>query len=229
MDKPETVTKPVYQQIAIDIASRIANGEFPEGKKISGRSTLAGQYNVSPETIRRSVSLLEDMKIVSVTHGSGILVESMDLSMNFINQFKEVDSITGVKNSINQLMKQREQLDNKLNQYLDRILDYTVRFKTSNPFAPLEVEIPEKSHVIGKAIGEVNFWQNTGGTIIAIKRGDELILSPGPYMTFQDKDVFVMVGDEEAYDRVRRYIYDFVETDHKKPSDKASLDQDAAK
>ena len=38
-----------------------------------------------------------------------------------------------------------------------------------------------------------------------------------------------MVGDEEAYDRVRRYIYDFVETDHKKPSDKASLDQDAAK
>ena len=178
MDKPGKVTKPVYQQIAIDIASRIANGEFPEGTKISGRSTLAGQYNVSPETIRRSVSLLEDMKIVSVTHGSGILVESMDLSMNFINQFKEVDSISGIKNSINELMKQREELDNKLNQYLDRILDYTVRFKTSNPFAPLEVEIPEKSHVIGKAIGEVNFWQNTGATIIAIKREDELSCPP---------------------------------------------------
>lgn len=212
-EKVEKVIRPVYQQIAIDIASRIANREFPEGTRISGRSTLAGQYNVSPETIRRSVSLLEDMNIVSVTHGSGILVESMENSMSFINQFREVDSITGIKNSINEIMLERQALDNKLTQYLDRILDYTVRFKTSNPYAPLEVEIPEQSHVIGKAIGEINFWQNTGATIIAVKRGDELILSPGPYMTFQDKDAFVMVGDEESYDRVRRYIYDFVDTD----------------
>ena len=213
--KTEKVTKPVYQQIAIDIASRIANGEFPEGTRISGRSTLAGQYNVSPETIRRSVSLLEDMKIVSVTHGSGILVESMERSMGFINQFKEVDSISGIKTAINDILQQREELDRKLRESLDRVLDYTVRFKTSNPFAPLEVEIPEQSHLIGKAIGEVNFWQNTGATIIAIKREDELILSPGPYMTFQDKDAFVMVGDEEAYDRVRHYIYDFVDPDGK--------------
>lgn len=178
MKKPDKVTKPVYQQIAIDIASRIANGEFPEGSRISGRSTLAGQYNVSPETIRRAVSLLEDMKIVAVTHGSGILVESMDLSMDFINQFKEVDSISGIKASINDILKQREELDQKLRQSLDRVLDYTVRFKTSNPFAPLEMDIPERSRLIGKAIGEVNFWHNTGATIIAIKREDELILSP---------------------------------------------------
>ena len=211
MKKTEKITKPVYQQIAIDIASRIANGEFPEGSRISGRSTLAGQYNVSPETIRRSVSLLEDMKIVSVTHGSGILVESMDLSMNFINQFKEVDSISGIKQAINEILEQREELDKKLRESLDRVLDYTVRFKTSNPFAPLEVEIPEQSHLVGKAIGEINFWQNTGATIIAIKRKDELILSPGPYMIFEDKDTFVMVGDEDSYDRVRHYIYDFVD------------------
>ncbi len=217
-DKHEKVTRPVYQQIAIDIAARIANGEFPEGSRISGRSTLAGQYNVSPETIRRSVSLLEDVKIVTVTHGSGILVESMENSMSFINQFKEADSISGIKNSINEIMEQRQELDNKLNQHLDRILDYTVRFKTSNPYAPLEVEIPEQSHLIGKAIGEINFWQNTGATIIAVKRGEELILSPGPYMTFQDKDAFVMVGDEESYDRVRRYIYDFVDIEDPKES-----------
>lgn len=211
MKKTEKITKPVYQQIAIDIASRIANGEFPEGSRISGRSTLAGQYNVSPETIRRSVSLLEDMKIVSVTHGSGILVESMDLSMNFINQFKQVDSISGIKQAINEILEQREELDKKLKESLDRVLDYTVRFKTSNPFAPLEVEIPEQSHLVGKAIGEINFWQNTGATIIAIKRKDELILSPGPYMIFEDQDTFVMVGDEDSYDRVRHYIYDFVD------------------
>ncbi|PKK40349.1 Transcriptional regulator, GntR family [Clostridiaceae bacterium JG1575] len=207
MDKQKKITKPVYQQIAIDIASRIANGEFPEGTRISGRSTLAGQYNVSPETIRRSVSLLEDMDIVAVTHGSGILVESVEHSMRFINQFKEVDSIAGIKTAIADLLREREALDQKLRESIDRVLDYTVRFKTSNPFAPLEMEIPGDSHLIGKAIGEVNFWQNTGATIIAVKRGDELILSPGPYMTFQDNDAFLMVGDEDSYNRVRHYVH----------------------
>ncbi len=205
-DKKEKITKPVYQQIAIDIASRIANGEFPAGTRISGRSTLAGQYNVSPETIRRAVSLLEDMKIVSVAHGSGIIVESLENSMEFINQFKEVDSIAGIKNSIAQLLSQKEELDMKLKASIDRVLDYTVRFKTSNPFAPLEVEIPVDSNLNDKAIGEVNFWQNTGATIIAVKRNEELLLSPGPYLTFQEGDILVMVGDEDAYDRVRMYI-----------------------
>lgn len=208
MKKAEKVTKPVYQQIAIDIASRIANGDFPAGKRISGRSTLAGQYNVSPETIRRAVSLLEDMKIVVVAHGSGIVVESVESSMDFINQFKNVDSIASIRSQVANILLQREQLDQKLKESIDRVLDYTVRFKTSNPFAPLEVEIPEECHLIDKAIGEVNFWQNTGATIIAVKREDELILSPGPYMGFQAGDIFVMVGDEEAYDRVRHYIYD---------------------
>lgn len=203
----EKIVKPVYQQIAIDIAARISNGEFQEGAKISGRSTLAGQYNVSPETIRRAVSLLEDMKIVSVTHGSGILVESIENSMQFINQFKNVDSISAIKNEISEVLIEKEKLDLQIKKYIDRVLDYTVRFKNSNPFAPLEVEIPEDSHLIGRAIGEVGFWQNTGATIIAVKRDGELILSPGPYMVFQEKDAFVMVGDEESYDRVRRYFY----------------------
>lgn len=203
----EKIVKPIYQQIAIDIASRISNGEFQEGTKISGRSTLAGQYNVSPETIRRAVSLLEDMKIVTVTHGSGIIVDSIDNSMHFINQFKNVDSISNIKNEINEVLIEKEKLDLQIKKYIDRVLDYTVRFKTSNPFAPLEVEIPDNSHLIGKAIGEVGFWQNTGATIIAVKRDNELILSPGPYMQFQEKDAFIMVGDEESYDRVRRYMY----------------------
>lgn len=211
MRNQEKITKPVYQQIAIDIASRIANGEFPEGTKISGRSTLAGQYNVSPETIRRSVSLLEDMDIVSVTHGSGILVESMENSMDFINQFKEVDSISAIRNSITEILNQREALDQKLRESLDQVLDYTVRFKTSNPFAPLEMEIPDHSHLLGKAIGEINFWHHTGATIIAVKRDESVVLSPGPYFTFQAGDTFVMVGDEDSYDRVRRYIYDLSE------------------
>lgn len=51
-------TLPQYIQIALSIARRIAGGDVPEGAKISGRSKLSSEYNVSPETIRKAVRLL---------------------------------------------------------------------------------------------------------------------------------------------------------------------------
>ena len=47
-----------YLHIARDLAARIAKGEFPEGGKLFGRSMLASEYGVSPETIRRALRLL---------------------------------------------------------------------------------------------------------------------------------------------------------------------------
>ena len=52
----ETVVPSQYLQIALDIAQRIAKGELPEGSRIYGRSLMASEYNVSPETVRRAPS-----------------------------------------------------------------------------------------------------------------------------------------------------------------------------
>ena len=49
---------PQYQRIAYDIAVRVAAGEIPVRRKMSGRSLLASEYGVSPETIRRALKLL---------------------------------------------------------------------------------------------------------------------------------------------------------------------------
>lgn len=204
----ENIVKPIYQQIAIDIASRIANGEFPLGRKIHGRSTLAGQYNVSPETIRRSVKLLEDMEIVTVNAGSGITVKSRDEAFKFIGKFKNIESMTSLKKEIWNLIEEKNKLDEELKSCINKFIDYSERFRNSNPFAPIEVEIPTSSHLIGKTIGESNFWQNTGSTIIAIKKDEKIILSPGPYADFKTGDILVMVGDENAYERAVKYLND---------------------
>ena len=50
-----------YTRIAISLAERIASGQLKEGDKLSGRSKLSPEYNVSPETIRRTLRLLADM------------------------------------------------------------------------------------------------------------------------------------------------------------------------
>jgi DNA-binding GntR family transcriptional regulator len=57
-------TPPQYLQIAQDLATRISKGKLEEGSTLYGRSVMSSEYNVSPETIRRALRLLADMKVV---------------------------------------------------------------------------------------------------------------------------------------------------------------------
>ncbi|MDF2504481.1 MULTISPECIES: TrkA C-terminal domain-containing protein [Clostridium] len=204
----ESIVKPVYQKIAIDIANRIVARDFNVGDKLYGRSSLASQYNVSPETIRRATILLSDMGIVKVTKGSGIIIESVDNCLKFIDKFKDIDSMTSLKKEITGLMAKRRQLDKSMENITNELIDYSNRFNKSNPFTPFEFEIYAGLHIIGKAISEVKFWQNTGATIIAIRRNGKLILSPGPYTVFMENDVFIAIGDESTYYRTKKFLYD---------------------
>lgn len=74
----QSVVPSQYLQIALDLATRIAKGELAEGSRIYGRSVMASEYNVSPETIRRALRLLADMKVVEVKPQSGAKVLSAD-------------------------------------------------------------------------------------------------------------------------------------------------------
>jgi len=79
-------TLPQYIQIALSIARRIAGGDVPEGAKISGRSKLSSEYNVSPETIRKAVRLLGDMRVVDVREQSGVYVLSASVICMILSQ-----------------------------------------------------------------------------------------------------------------------------------------------
>ena len=61
MANKHKIAEPIYQKIAIDIASKIAAGKYKAGEKIYGRSMLAAHYAVSPETIRRAMFMLQDV------------------------------------------------------------------------------------------------------------------------------------------------------------------------
>ncbi len=199
---------PTYEKIAIDIANRIYDGKFKVGEKIHGRSTLASEYNVSPETVRRSIKILEDVDIVQSTKGSGIVVLSRENAFKYINRFSNLESIKDLEKQIESLIEEKNKIDETLVDVLTKIVDYSGRLRNTNPLAPIEVEIPPSCSHIGKTISEVKFWQNTGGTVIGIKRNGELIISPGPYVLILEKDVFLIIGDDKIYDRVISFLND---------------------
>lgn len=203
----ESITRPVYQKIAIDLANRIVGGDFSVGDKLHGRSLLSSQYNVSPETIRRAIAILSDMEIVEVTKGSGIRIKSVDNCIRFIDKFKDIDSMMSLRKEIENLRESRAEIERKIDNVVNELVDYSSRFSKSNPFTPFEFEIYDNLEVVGKSISETKFWQNTGATIISIRRDGKLILSPGPYAVFKENDTIIAIGDESTYYRVRKFLY----------------------
>ena len=89
-----------YQQLASDIASRIAEGSYQVGDKIFARSSLASQYQVSSETARKAVCVLAELGIVEAEKGSGVTVKSRENALLFISRKREAKTLSHLKNSI---------------------------------------------------------------------------------------------------------------------------------
>lgn len=200
------VNEPIYKQIALDIAGRIYNDDIKIGEKIHGRSTLASNYNVSPETVRKAVKLLEDMKVVSSSKGSGVTIISKDNAYNFINRFHSIESVTSLKHDIELLMEEKKAIEKNIGEMIDRIVDYSNRLRYTNPLTPIEIELPKECDLIGKSVSESKFWQNTKATIVAIRRKGELIISPGPYLVFEKGDNLLVVGEEDILKKIEIFL-----------------------
>ena len=142
------ISTPRYQQIAIEIATRIASEEYRIGEKIYARSNIAGQYGVSPETARRAISVLCDLNIVSSEKGSGVTIKSHKNAVNFIKQHSKRKTIDTIKeNILDSIDRQQKEMDT-LNRHLSDLIIASEHFRSMNPFMPFEVRITSKWHLV---------------------------------------------------------------------------------
>src|SRR5574344_2043663 len=103
-----------YIKIAQDICSRILSGEYPEGSILKGRSVLASFYNVSPETIRKSVNLLAREEIVNIKRGVGIFILSVLHAQQFQEKWKDKTLVQNKYQNLLKLLEQKKNLDNDI-------------------------------------------------------------------------------------------------------------------
>ena len=203
----QTVVPSQYLQIALDLARRIAKGELAEGSRVYGRSVMASEYNVSPETIRRALRLLADMKVVEVKPQSGAVVLSADSARRYIVNFEESADVRALRQQLKELMAEYADLSRRLSDTVTALVKSRDTFAAAGePLPNYEVPIPKGSPLIGQSIGALKFWQSTGGTIVAIRRGQTVILSPGPYAELYDGDVIVLVGSPAAAEAAHNLI-----------------------
>ena len=71
-------TKRLYRQIAEQVRSLIARGEFPIGARLPPERDLASQLGVSRPSVREALIALEVEGLVEVRMGSGIYVTALE-------------------------------------------------------------------------------------------------------------------------------------------------------
>lgn len=202
----KSVVTPIYSQIALDIALRISKGELKENTKIYGRSVMASEYGVSPETIRRAIKLLEDMDIVETKQNSGSLVVSAENAGEYVRRFAERNDIRTYQQKLGDLLSQQAALCREISEAAAAIVRVNEKFSKASPFINYETTVPANSPILGRTLGELAFWQRTAATIIAIRSGDKIILSPGPYASLQSGDILVYIGDIKCTQTVSSFL-----------------------
>lgn len=199
------IKHPRYINIAIDVAEKIANGEFTEDEKVKGRSTLAGGYNVSPETIRKAMTLLAELNVVQIFPNSGVIIKSKDNAINFLNKFSSKETLLSIRGKIKQLIYERNILNLEIDNNIDLILENFTQLRNIDVIKHYEYEIKKNSNLIDKTVSELKFWQNTGATIVGVLRNNEMLISVGPYFSFLVNDVIIFVGTDDVKLRVQNF------------------------
>lgn len=198
-------SQPRYQAIAIDIAHSIIMGEYKEGEKIHGRSTLAGRYKVSPETIRRAIAILQTMGVVRVSQGVGITVVSKSMADKFLKGFDQKAEIQVYFDEVKKLMEERHEIDQKMEAYLTKIISHTDRL-ASRWLEVSEMEVSKGSSARDKSLRELKIRELTGLTVVAVVRHGMEQFSPGAEFILLEGDILLVVGSDQGKEKLQEIL-----------------------
>jgi len=196
---------PRYEQIAVDLATKIAQNEYKVGTKLYGRSTLAGQYNVSPETIRRAVALLQSIGIVEVVAGRGIMVVNRTAALKYLENFQYRRDLIQAQQEFSRLLEQRKEIDIAIENQMKKIMNFSSYISNILPKVE-EVKIEKGSPLAGKSLVNVNFRGETNATVLAIEREGEEIFAPESSFVLKEGDILLYIGPDGSRKKVEAFI-----------------------
>ncbi len=188
-----------YQNIAYEIAKRIVARRIKEGDKLRGRSVLAGEYEVSSETIRKAMRLLSNLGVVEVVPRSGIYVISENAAQLYIEQYrKQSESYRLFRDTISLLEKSRKN-QNLLEAHIKKLLETSKN--DIFPFDFFTYKLSKTDKHIGKNLKEIALWNKTTGLVLAVEYDGQLYQSPNPQMPLEKDMILYILGDERVKEK----------------------------
>jgi len=199
-----------YQEIANEIAHAIVLGKYHEGDKIHGRSTLAGRFNVSPETVRRAIAILQSEGVVTVKQGIGIIVNSKNQADRFLKSFDQKNEVQSFMEELKSLMDKRREIDRQIDNLLNKVSSYADKFISRwNDVAEIEIKI--NSAAEGRTLCDLRVREMTGATVVGVVRDGNENFSPQADFELQEGDVLLVVGSDEDREKVFSLLSEKIE------------------
>lgn len=79
----------------------------------------------------------------------------------------------------------------------DKVIDY---IELSSEYGIIEMQVPEV--LVGVTLGKADLRARFGVTVLAVRRGPEIIVSPGADHIFEENDIMVVLGGTEDIERL---------------------------
>lgn len=102
-------------------------------------------------------------------------------------------SAYSLKQELEILIEKKREINNQFDEILTQITRYTDRLRNCSHLIQLKsrfLNFPAN----GRSVAQLMLWQKTGATLIAIRRGTEVIISLGSGAILQSGDRLVVVG-----------------------------------
>ena len=85
--------RPLYQVVAERLFADIRSGTFPVGSEVPSEALLCQQFNVSRNTVREAIRLLEQSGVVSRRQGVGTRVERSDVQQRYVQTLATISDL----------------------------------------------------------------------------------------------------------------------------------------
>jgi GntR family transcriptional regulator len=118
MDEDFKASKPIYLQIVDKVTSEIVQGKLRPGDKLPSVREMAVQMGVNPNTIQRTYTELERMKIVESRRGQGTFVADNQSFLEDLGRDRQEEIMKTFIQNMEENGVSKDQLVSLLQQYL---------------------------------------------------------------------------------------------------------------
>ena len=111
-----------------------------------------------------------------------------------------------LQEELDTLTAQRRALDLRIESAIARLTDTAERFRRGDSLQTYEFTLSPGTRIEGLSISQSAFRRETGATILGIRRGEDIILSPSPETLLQAGDVLIVVCDMLVVPAVSEFV-----------------------
>lgn len=193
-----------YQVIAYQLAKKITQGVLKEGVKLSGRTLLASEYEVSSETIRKAVGILERYGVVNVQDRSGITILSKDAANHFIERYVTQKEDRKLLTDTMHLKRDLADLENRLQKILDQLIGAT---KTGFfPFDFFAFYLDDGMRFLHQDLKTTQLKSHTQALLIGYEEGGVFVQNPDADVILKPGMTLYLLGGTLVQESVEKFF-----------------------